>query len=245
MTNSLRIAVLTLLCCALPTLAVPAFSSSFNIRHDNAYVYMPLPGTLGESVTFEWSPIVGWRVELFGLPGVEDGADVAMFGIVQLGPLLSLDAEWNPDGSIGDAEYIFGKGKFELELAFNLLDGTPHTMTIRGKIGPLYVSVQDSYPNRYAATSDNITMSLLQAKLDPKSAALFGMKSQISGSTYYYTDVYNMTSPNRELALFGSVYFDATPVRHFNSARLNAVPEPGILSLIGLGVAAAIRRRRA
>ena len=43
-----RIAVLTLLCCALPTLAVPAFSSSFNIRHENAYVYMPLPGTLGD-----------------------------------------------------------------------------------------------------------------------------------------------------------------------------------------------------
>ena len=240
-----RIGILTFLCCSLPFTASLASSAEIRITHWTDYVYMPLPGTLGESVTFEWSPSFGWDVELFGLPGVEDGADVAVSGIAELGPLLSLDAEWNPDGSIGDAEYIFGKGKFELELAFNLLDGTPHTMTIRGKIGPLYVSVQDSYPNRYAATSNDIIMSLLQAKLDPKSAALFGLKSQISGSTYYYTDVYNMTSPNRELALFGSVYFDATPVRHFNSARLNAVPEPGILSLIGLGVVAAIRRRRA
>jgi hypothetical protein len=165
-----------------------------------------------------------------------------MTGSAHLGPLISLDAEWNPDGTIGDADYLFGKGKFELELIFNLLDGTPHTMTISGATGPVSVNVQD---NQWYPTSDEVIIDLRNAKVDPKSAALFGMKRQISGHTYYYTDTYNLDSPDRELALFGYIYFDYTEVTHStNSADLTAVPEPGVMSLIGFGIAAAIRRRR-
>jgi hypothetical protein len=161
-----------------------------------------------------------------------------MSGTGNLGPLLSLDAEWNADGSIGDADYVFRKGKFELQLAFDLLDGTPHTMTIRGAIGPLSISVQDDgYP-----TSNEVVMSLLNANVDRKSAALFGMKRQISGSTYYFTDVYNMDILDRELALFGTIYFDYTAVKGPRSADLIAVPEPGAMSLVGLGIAVAMGR---
>ena len=235
-----QIGILTLICCSFPFAANRAFAATFEITHWTDYVYMPLPGTLGDSVTFDWYPSFGWDVELSGLPGVADRTLITMSGIGNLGPLLSLDAEWNADGSIGDAEYLFGKGTFELELAFNLLDGTPHTLNIRGATGPVYVSVDDDgYP-----TSREITIDLLHAKVDPKSAALFGMKRQVSGSTYYFTDVYNLDSPDRELALFGSLYFGYTPVKNPKSADLTAVPEPGMLSLIGLAVAAAIRRCR-
>jgi len=235
-----RIAILTVICCGFPFTANRASAASFEITHWTDYVYMSLPGTLGESTTFDWSPSFGWDVNLSGLPGVEDGADARMSGIAHLGPLLSLDEELNPDGSIG-SDYIIGKGKFELELVFNLLDGTPHTMAIRGATGPVHISVQDDgwYP-----TSNEVVISLLNAKVDGESAALFGMKRQVSGSTYYFTDVHDR-DPDRQLALFGEVFFDYTPVKHSRASDLNAVPEPGALSLIGLGVAAAILRRRA
>jgi len=237
-----RIGILTLLCCSFPFTANRASADGFEITNwTSDYVYMPLPGTLGESVTFDWSLDDVRDQGLSGLPGVADHTPVTLNGIANLGPLLSLDAQWDADGTIGVADYLFGEGTFALELAFDLLDGTPHTMNIRGALGPTSVRADDY-------SSSDIILSLLHAKVDPKSAALFGMKRQISGSTYYYTDLYDMGSPDRELALFGSVFFDYTPVKHSKSAdlnALNAVPEPGILSLIGLGVAAVIRRRRA
>ena len=238
-----RIGVLTLLCCSFPLAANRAFAATFEITHWTEYVRMTLPGTLGESVTFDWS-VYASDNGLSGLPGVADDTPVAMSGIADLGPLLSLDAEWYPDGSIGSADYVFGKGTFELDLMFNLLDGAPHTMTIRGGIGPVSVSVEDVCCGYPIAASNDIVLSLLHAKVDRKSAALFGMKRQITGSAYYHTDVYNMESPDREIALFGRLSFDYTPVKHQNSADLTAVPEPGVLSLFGLGVAAAILRRR-
>ena len=237
-----RIGILTLLCCSCPFVASGACAATFDITHFTDYVYMPLPGTLGASVTFDWSLYNVSDQGLSGLPGVADHTPITMSGIANLGPLLSLDAEWNPDGSIGDADYLFGKGKFELELLFNLLDGTPHTMTIRGATGPVFVSVQDdgSYP-----TSSEVIMDLVNAKVDPQSAALFGMKRQISGHTYYYTDTYDLDSPDRELALFGYLFFDYTPATHSaKSADLTAVPEPAVMSLMSLAIAAAIRRRR-
>jgi hypothetical protein len=231
-----RIVVLTVMCCSLPVAAAPAFSATFELRHQTSYAYMPLPGTLGESITFEWGFESAWAdVELFDLPIIGDPAEFSVYGVTHFGPLLSLDAEWNADGSIGDADYIYGKGDFVLELLFDLLDGTPHKMTIRGETGPLHVSVS-------GGSSNDITMSFLDAKVDRESAALLGMKRQVSGSTYYYTDVYDLDSPDRELALFGSMYFDYTPT-HPKSADLTAVPEPGALTLIGLGVAAATLRR--
>jgi hypothetical protein len=162
-------------------------------------------------------------------------------GIVNLGPLLTLDATWDADGSIGNAEYLFGEGTFALQFAFDLLDGTPHTMNIRGAVGPTSVSADDY-------SGGDVMLSFLHAKVDPKSAALFGMKRQISGSAIYHTDLYDMGSPDRELALFGLMYWDYTPVKNHKfadlTADLTAVPEPATLVLTGLGVAVAIRRRR-
>jgi hypothetical protein len=241
MARAARIAILTLICCGFPFTAHRASAGSFEITNfTSSYIYMPLPGTLGESVTIDWY-VDAFDNGLSGLPGVTDDTPVTMSGTVNLGPLLSLDAEWNGDGSIGDAEYLFDEGTFAFELAFDLLDGTPHTMNIRGAIGPTSVSVYDDgwYP-----TSSEVILSLLHAKVDPKSAALFGMKRQLTGSTYYWTDVYNMGGPDRELALFGFMYFGYTPVKHPKSSDLTAVPEPATLVLTGLGVAAAIRRRR-
>jgi PEP-CTERM motif-containing protein len=231
-----RIAILTLICCGVSFTTGRASAGGFEITHFTSYVHMPLPGTLGESVTFDWS-VDASDNGLSGLPGVADATPVMLYGTANLGPLISLDAEWDADGSIGYAEYLFGEGNFALELAFDLLDGTPHTMKIRGALGPTSVRADDY-------SSNDIILSLLHAKVDPKSAALFGMKRQISGSTYYYTDVYNMGSPDRELALFGYVYFDYTPVKSHKSADLTAVPEPATLVLTGLGVAATMRRRR-
>jgi hypothetical protein len=235
-----RVGVLTLLCCVLPLAANPAFSSGFEFSHETAYVHFTLPPTLGESVTIDWS-VGGDGVEIWGLPGVADFTEVNVSGWAELGPLLSLDAEWNPDGSIGDADYVFGEGKFELELVFNLLDGTPHTMSIRGRTSPMTMSVCCGS----VCPSGEFGMSIPDAKVDRVSAALFGMKRHISGDAPYYTDVVNLDDNYRDVALFGTVYLDYTPVRQSKKADLSAVPEPGILSLIGLGVAAAIRRRRA
>ena len=100
-----RVGVLTLLCCVLPLAANPAFSSGFEFSHETAYVHFTLPPTLGESVTIDWS-VGGDGVEIWGLPGVADFTEVNVSGWAELGPLLSLDAEWNPDGSIGGANHL-------------------------------------------------------------------------------------------------------------------------------------------
>jgi len=240
-----RIAILTLICCGVPFTANRAFAAAFEITHWTDYVRMNVPGTLGESITFDWSVYNVSDGGVSGLPGVADGTPFTMSGIADLGPLMSLDAEWYPDGSIGSADYVFGKGTFVVDLMFDLLDGTSHTMSIRGGISPVFISVSDVCCGYPMASSNDIILSLLHAKVDPKSAALFGMKRQITGSAYYHTDVYNMDSPDREFALFGRVFFDYTPVKHTKSADLTAVPEPGVLALIGLGVAATIRRKPA
>jgi hypothetical protein len=232
-----RVGILTLLCCSLPFAANRAFSSTFGFVHETDYVHFILPSTLGESTTFEWG-ISGPWVRIWGLPGMDESTEVEVVGVAELGPLLSLDAEWNPDGSIGDADYLFGKGKFELQLMFNLLDGTPHTMSIRGTTSPMSMSVCCSQ----GWLGGDFRMSIPDAKVDRESAALFGMKRHISGDMPYYTDVVDFHG-GRDVALFGTVNFYYTPVRHSKS-DLNAVPEPAILSLIGLGVAAAIIRRR-
>ena len=112
----LRIAALTLLCCALPTLAVNAWSAPFSIQHDTSYARMVLPSTLGQSTEIEW--------------GLADPFDLVL--------VLSLDAELDPDGSLGQADYVFGKGHFALELVIRLPDGTLHTMRIGGATDPLY-----------------------------------------------------------------------------------------------------------
>jgi hypothetical protein len=232
-----QISILTLLWCTLPFAANRPLADEFEIWHQTSYIYMHLPGTLGQSTGLDWwFDSAGDDLQAFGLPVVGDPDHVIYRGTAQTGPLLSLDAKWDADGSIGYAEYLFGEGTFALELAFDLLDGTPHTMNIRGTLGPTSVRADDY-------SSNEIILSFLHAKIDPKSAALFGVKRQISGSTYYYTDVYDMGSRDRELALFGYDYFDYS-VKNQKSADLTAVPEPGMLSLIGVGVAVAIRRRR-
>ena len=239
-----QISILTLICCSFPFTASRAFAAAFEITNWTDYVWMrPLPGTLGEAAIVDWSVIAADN-GLSGLPGVADHTPVTMSGIANLGPLLSLDAEWYPDGSIGNAEYGFGKGRFELNLMFNLLNGTPHTMTIRGATGPVSISASSSCCGYRMGTSGDIYISFLHAKVDRESAALFGMKRQGNGSSIYHTDVYNMGGPDREIALFGSMAFDFRTVDHSQSSDLTAVPEPGMFSLIGLGVAAAMLGRR-
>ena len=108
MSNFLRIAALTLLCCALPTLAVSAWSAPFYIQHDTSYARMVLPSTLGQSTAIDWGladPFDQWlHLESESLEVV------SMSGTAQTGPLLSLDAELDPDGSLGQAEVISRDG---------------------------------------------------------------------------------------------------------------------------------------
>ena len=239
--TSWRRTIITLLLgCSFSLAADGAFAAQFGIQHDTDYVYMNLPATLGESTVFEWG-LAGPYVEIFGLSGVADPAEVTVSGVANIGPLLSLDAEWKPDGSIGSADYVFGEGTFELQLAFSLLDGTPHTMYIHGATGPMSMSVDD---DGYWVSGD-FSMSIPNAKVDRESAALFGMKRRITGEVPYYTDVYNIAGTNdREVALFGSMYFNYTPTAHSQSSDLEPVPEPATLSLVGLGLAAVARRFR-
>jgi hypothetical protein len=232
-----RIAILSLVCCGFSFIPNSASAGSFEITNfTDSYIHILLPGTLGESLTFDWY-VDTQDNGLSGLPGVADNTRVTVIGTANLGPLLSLDAEWDSDGSIGYAEYLFGDGTFAFGLAFDLLDGTPRTMNIRGDLGPTFITADDD-------GSSPVVLSFLHAKVDSKSAAFFGMKRQITGSTYYYTDLYDAGSPDRELALFGFMNFDYTPVKHPKSSDLTAVPEPATLVLTGLGVACAIRRRR-
>ena len=237
-----RIATLTLLCCTLLLGDSTADAATFEIQQNLNYARMTLPSTLGESTFFDW----GYSgccepVTIGGLP--VDGLTVLdMYGTANIGPLLSLNEEWNPEGSEGEAYYVFGKGDFELILNLGLSDGSTTTMTIRGTTGPLYLSGDVSNPGGEGFGS--VSMSVPHATLDRHSAELFGVKRRLTGSMPFFADVWSIPENERWAALYGGIYFNYEP-RHAQSADLNAVPEPATLALVCLGVAGAFHRRKA
>jgi hypothetical protein len=246
MSTSWRVVVFTLLFSSASVVVSRGFAAQFEIYQDLNYARMALPHELGAETQIYW----GFDVEedardlmYIGFPSGEYYRVLSMFGTAYIGPLLSLDAEWNPNGSLGDADYVFDKGEFELELVLSLLNDTRHTMQIRGGTSRLYVSVDDD--GLGTSGYGDFSLGVPHATIDRESAALFGMKRRISGDLSMYNDLNYDYDGSREFALFGWMYFDYTPARHSKSSDLKAVPEPTLLPLVVLGLAgAALRRSR-
>ena len=213
-------------------------AAAFEIQHDTSYARMTLPSVLGDSTELQWG-LTDPPMSL-GING-EVLEVVSIAGEAHIGPLISLDAKRNSDGSLGDADYVFGKGTFALEVLMNLLDGTQHTMKIRGTTGRMRVNVQDDD----GSPTGEFSVRVPHARVDRATAALFGMKRHVSGEMPYYVDVFDLPDNEREVALFGTIHFDYEPAPHQRRAlAATAVPEPALVGLLGLGLAAVVRRRR-
>jgi hypothetical protein len=255
MRTSWLVALLTLLCCSISPAVTPGFAAQFEIYQDLNYSRMELPSTLGETTSIYWGFDVedpeGWAHDHMSISFPDKFFRVlSMYGAADIGPLLSFDAEWNPDGSIGDAEYVFDKGEFALDLVVELQDDTRQTVQIRGATSRLRVIVDDDRPGLGGAYADLFDLTVPHATIDQSSAALFGIKPRISGDLSMVNDVneyedYSSGEIRREVALFGWMYFDYKPVRHAKSFDAQSVPAPTLLPLVGLGlVGIALRSRR-
>jgi hypothetical protein len=155
------------------------------------------------------------------------------------GPLES----WSADGDDLEFSYEAG-GHLFFELGFTLPDGEIHEMVFDGPLGAFSGSAGGPF--------GQIDQSLsIDVKLDRRSAKLFGMKRHATFELTWLLmdDMDDPGEPWRPGRTYGdfTLYSDNRHVERAttrNTRQLTAVPEPALLTLLPVGLAFALRRRR-